>query len=378
MRTNSEYTEILNDLIKHLSGLKTRRRSAGRRQHVEGFTADAAELTQALRNEVLAKVSREIVLNADEGIDYPALGDTLQNILPIELPKPTAEDLTAVAELNKAVEALSAVLLQIADELDRRHADEEYVKLYEDELKKYMRYNGNSTLRDYKAFSEGDCLGSPTMEELENYRGEKLLRLFETGIFNESVAHRHGANRYPDEIVLPVPDKDSTIAEKDVHKFYFCLRKICDFKDGCLVVNPSKAGHYFYAHRKDHKAKEQRTNFLKYMMKIRLAQEEMTALRITKANALPPELGTTEAMRYWQLLVEKGFVDKSFKLSAETTHKQAMYIAEAFAEKLGLKSKWKLFQIFWGINGLAQDKWDMLQTGTMPSRYKEIDEIFKD
>ena len=77
MRTNSEYTEILNDLIKHLSGLKTRRRSAGRRQHVEGFTADAAELTQALRNEVLAKVSREIVLNADEGIDYPALGDTL-------------------------------------------------------------------------------------------------------------------------------------------------------------------------------------------------------------------------------------------------------------------------------------------------------------
>lgn len=377
MKTNCEYTEILNDLILHLSDLKTRRRSAGRRLLVEFFTADAAELTQTLQNEVLAKVSREIVLDADEGIDYPALGDSLQNLLPIELPKPTTEEQAAVAELNKAVEALSAVLLQIAEELDRRHADEEYVKLYENEVKKYMRYYGNSTLRDYKAFSEGDCLGSPTMEELENYRAEKLLHLFETGIFSESVAHKRSAKRYPDEVVLPVPDKDSPIAEKDVHKHYFCLRKICDFVDGCLVVNPSKAGHYFYAHRNDRKAKEQRTNFLKYMMKIRLAQQEMTALRLSKANALPPELGSAEAMHYWQLLAEKGFVDKSFKLSAETTRKQAMYIAEAFAERLGLKSKWKLFQDFWGIGGLAQEKWDMQQTGVMPTRYKEIDEIFK-
>lgn len=279
MKTNSEYTEILNDLIQHLSDLKTRRRSAGRRWHVEGFTADAAELTQTLQNEVLAKVSREIVLDADEGIDYPALGDSLQNMLPIELTKPTVEEQAAVAELNKAVEALSAVLLQIGDELDRRHADEEYVKLYEDEVRKYMRYYGNSTLRDYKAFSEGDCLGSPTMEELENYRGEKLMHLFETGIFSESVAHKRSAKRYPDEVILPVPDKDCQIAEKDVYKHYFCLRKVCDFVDGCLVVNPSKAGHYFYAHRNDRKAKEQRTNFLKYMMKIRLAQEEMKALR---------------------------------------------------------------------------------------------------
>lgn len=377
MKTNCEHTEILNDLIQHLSDLKTRRRSAGRRWHVEGFTADAAELMQTLQNEVLAKVSREIVLDADEGIDYPALGDRLQNILPIEVLKPTTEEQAAVAELNRAAEALSAVLLQIAEELDRRHADEEYVKLYEGEVKKYMRYYGNSTLRDYKAFSEGDCLGSPTMEELENYRGEKLLHLFETGIFSESVAHKRSAKRYPDEVVLPVPDKDSLIAEKDVHKHYFCLRKICDFEEGCLVVNPSKAGHYFYAHRNDRKAKEQRTNFQKYMMKIQLAQEEMKAQRLSKANALPPELGTAEAMRYWQLLTEKGFVDKCFKLSEETTHKQAMYIAEAFAERQGLKSKWKLFQDFWGIGGLAQEKWDMQQTGVMPTRYKEIDEIFK-
>ena len=153
---------------------------------------------------------------------------------------------------------------------------------------------------------------------------------------------------------------------------------MCDYDDGCLVVNPIKAGIYFFVHRKDKKAKDRRNDFLKYMMKIDLAQQDMTALRVAEKNALPSELGSAEALRYWQRLLEKGFVEDNFKLASETTRKQAMYIAESFAEKLGLRSKWKLFQDFWGINGLAQEKWEMQQTGTMPTRYKEIDEIFKD
>ena len=130
-----EYNNILTGLIERVSGLRDRRPSAGRWHTVMGIVTDAEEMVTMLKSDVVVKVSREIVLDADEGIDYPALGDSLQNLLPIELPKPTAEDLTAVAELNKAVEALSAVLLQIGEELDRRHTDEEYVKLYEDEVK---------------------------------------------------------------------------------------------------------------------------------------------------------------------------------------------------------------------------------------------------
>jgi len=89
-------------------------------------------------------------------------------------------------------------------------------------------------------------------------------------------------------------------------------------------------------------------------------------------------LASEEAMRYWKRLQQKGFVDERCQLKPETTRKQAMYIAEVFAERLGIGSKWKTFERLWGIGNLAQEKWDFQQTGTLPSRSKEIDRIFED
>ena len=89
-------------------------------------------------------------------------------------------------------------------------------------------------------------------------------------------------------------------------------------------------------------------------------------------------LASEKAMRYWKRLQQKGFVDERCQLKPETTRKQAMYIAEVFAERLGINSKWKTFERLWGISNLAQEKWDFQQTGTLPSRSKEIDRIFED
>ncbi len=94
--------------------------------------------------------------------------------------------------------------------------------------------------------------------------------------------------------------------------------------------------------------------------------------------ALPPPLGSDEAARYWQRLQRERFVDASCRLLPTTTRQQAMYIAEAFAAKLGLKTKWKLFEQLWGINNLAQEKYACVETGKMPPRAKEIDAIFED
>ena len=96
------------------------------------------------------------------------------------------------------------------------------------------------------------------------------------------------------------------------------------------------------------------------------------------ACALTGKLNSEEATVYWKQLQKAGFVDANCQLLPETTRKQAMYIAEAFAEKLGITSKWKTFERLWGISNLAQEKWDFQQTGTMPPRSKEIDDIFSD
>lgn len=101
-----------------------------------------------------------------------------------------------------------------------------------------------------------------------------------------------------------------------------------------------------------------------------LERQELTAKKT--------KLETDEAVKYWQRLQKAGIVDEHYRLAPTTTRKQAMYIAELFAEKLGIKSKWKTFEQLWGISNLAQEKWDMQETGSMPSRSIEIDKIFSD
>ena len=95
-------------------------------------------------------------------------------------------------------------------------------------------------------------------------------------------------------------------------------------------------------------------------------------------KAVPEKLKSEKAAKYWRSLQEAGFVDADCRLLPDTTRKQAMYIAELFAERLGIKSKWKTFELLWGISNLAQEKWDMQETGSTPPRSKDIDKIFEE
>lgn len=99
---------------------------------------------------------------------------------------------------------------------------------------------------------------------------------------------------------------------------------------------------------------------------------------VERKASLPGVLATDQAKIYWERLKQKKFVDGRFMLAQSTTRQQAAYIAEAFAEKLEIKAKWKTFQDFWGIKNLAQEIYQMKQIGKLPSRSKEIDAIFKD
>ena len=89
-------------------------------------------------------------------------------------------------------------------------------------------------------------------------------------------------------------------------------------------------------------------------------------------------LASPAAMKYWKRLEEQGFVETDCRLLPDTSRRQAMYIADLFSDRLKLKAKWKPFEDLWGISNLAQEKYKMLETGTMPRRYKDIDKAFAD
>ena len=107
-------------------------------------------------------------------------------------------------------------------------------------------------------------------------------------------------------------------------------------------------------------------------------REDYEQSLLPKNEALSGPLATEKAMKYWRRLMEQKFVDKRFMLMESTTRQQAMYIAELFAEKMGIKSKWKTFEDLWGINNLAQEKQKCTDLGKLPARSDVIDKIFED
>lgn len=110
----------------------------------------------------------------------------------------------------------------------------------------------------------------------------------------------------------------------------------------------------------------------------RWLREDYEQSQMPKNGALTGPLATEQAMKYWERLKEQNFVDKRLMLLESTTRQQAMYIAELFAEKMGITTKWKTFEDLWGINNLAQEKQKCTDLGKLPARSDVIDEIFKD
>lgn len=275
-----EYNKIITELAEWISGLKERRPSAGRRLLVESMTADTDEVADGLQRDVMERVSREIVLDADEGIDYKALADGVQPLLPVELKWPTADEAEACQQLNDALERLQELLLGIAGELVRHRKDEAYVKLYEREQRTFTRNHGVSRARlEYEEWKEKECLGSPSMEDLEAYRADMLLAMFDAGVFEEKVAGMGNTRRINGEVDFDGLIERHKIAPEDLYKYYRCLRSVCDFEGGMLVVNAKKVGTHFNAFRKEKGAKQRRTAFFKFMQKVEFAQQDMLALR---------------------------------------------------------------------------------------------------
>ena len=371
---------ILTGVAERLSSLREERLSAGTRYRLMGVVADIAEVTEQLSKEVLERVKQEAVLDADVDVDFDVLAE---EVLSWELVT-TKEDLQENTQLvNDALGGLNDVLTQISSQLERRHKDDEYTRLYEQEKRRYL--NSGTPHRVRRTFDEwvyDVCNGSPSMDDINDYVTEKLVHMFEKGVFNTKVEHIQRATRYPAEFDFSLLDDDHKL-KKSIHKHYSELRKLVDYCDGCLVVNPVKVGRHFYTNRKEENAKAHRNAFLKYMYKITLAQQERQKLQAAQqesedSSLLPDVLATGMAMKYWKRLQKAGFVDEHYQLSATTTRKQAMYIADVFSDKLQMRSKWKPFQELWHINNLAQEKWEMQETGKSPARSEDIDKIFAD
>jgi hypothetical protein len=97
---------------------------------------------------------------------------------------------------------------------------------------------------------------------------------------------------------------------------------------------------------------------------------------ISSACEIPAELMTEEAQPLWEKLRDAGFiVADGYALAKSVSNNQAAYIADCMSEKLKIKYKWKVFEQLWNIENMAQLAGSWKQTGKLPPRANEIEEI---
>ena len=261
--------------------MRIERPTAGTRYRLMGLAADVAETTEMMTQEVLERVTKEVVLDADTDIDYTETGERVQAMV---LTASNDELQEVTQQVNDALGVLSNVLTQIASQLERRHKDEAYARLYDQEKRRYLSSGTPRRVRQtFEDWLYDVCNGSPCMDDINAYVTEKLVHMFEKGVFDSKVEHIQRATRYPAEFDFSLLDDDHKL-KKSIHKHYSELRKLVDYCDGFLVVNPVKVGRHFYTNRKEENARGHRNAFLKYMHKITLAQEERRKLLEAEAT----------------------------------------------------------------------------------------------
>ena len=284
-----DYKTILNDLFAKIEAFKAEKPSAGTRFRLMGLVADVVEVAETMKCEVLDVVSHEAVLDADVDIDY---AEVAEQVMAMEF----AEDATqepVMAEqkrlANEALSELSRVLTDIDKQLTRHHSEAEYTRLFEGEKRRYTNSGSSGRARQkYEEWKEIMCADVLTMDEIEDYRMSKVLKMFGKGVFNTRVEQIQRAKRYPGELDFEQLDDDHPM-KRTAYKHYAALRKLVDWKDGMLVMNPARIGQHFYASRHEENARQNRSSFLNYMYKITLAQEERARLVEAQAEAIRQE-----------------------------------------------------------------------------------------
>ena len=145
-----------------------------------------------------------------------------------------------------------------------------------------------------------------------------------------------------------------------------------------LVPNYDCAGLFIFQHWDELTQTDIHAIFYLDKM-LELIHEELIQLQpvqtddeTAELNGLPSPLATPEAMILWQKAIDAGWVDEHYQPLLSRT--QAALLADAIAERLGIRDKWKVFEAFWNRKNMRNDYNDALnqrQTGEFLDTLKE-------
>ena len=92
-------------------------------------------------------------------------------------------------------------------------------------------------------------------------------------------------------------------------------------------------------------------------------------------STLPASLCTEQAMALWKKAQDAGYVDANYQPLISRT--QAALLADAMAERLGIKEKWKVFEGLWNRKNMYRDYYKALNLQQSLAFQDEIKKLFR-
>jgi hypothetical protein len=86
-------------------------------------------------------------------------------------------------------------------------------------------------------------------------------------------------------------------------------------------------------------------------------------------------LATEAAIALWQKVQAAGWIDDNYQPLLSRT--QAALLADAMAERLGIKEKWKVFETLWNRKNMYRDYYEALNQKKSLEFQDEIKKLFR-
>ena len=90
----------------------------------------------------------------------------------------------------------------------------------------------------------------------------------------------------------------------------------------------------------------------------RQQHQDTSPATLVKDTPLSPELSTPKAMALWKKAQAAGYVDDNYQPKLSRT--QSALLADAMAEQLGIRKKWKVFEALWNRKNMYRDYYKAL------------------
>ncbi len=90
---------------------------------------------------------------------------------------------------------------------------------------------------------------------------------------------------------------------------------------------------------------------------------------------MPEALSTEKAMALWKKVQRAGYVDDNHQPLISRT--QSALLADAMAERLGIREKWKVFEALWNRKNMYRDYYKALNLQQSLAFQDEIKKLFR-